>query len=479
MTANLPNVIHNTKFIFFEKLFTTAVQFIVGLYIIRYLGPKDLGVLSYVLAFVGLFLIFVNLGVDTILVREIAKEREDINSFYSTGFWLKAASSLLCMAAVNIISYSLGVDGVTRLFVFIVSFTLFFETYRYFTIFFEAKLLMRSVSLVSMLLILQSGVIKVVFILMGKPLSWFVGLVLWDYFLAFIGFMFLASRYGFPVISLDFDWGKAKYLISESWPLLLTGVFITIYHRIDQIMLFQMTSEKEVGLYSSAVRLTEVWYMVPIIVMTSLYPLFSRLKKESQEFIIMYKVAFRVMSYIAMPLALYVSFYSKAIVVNFLGKDYENSSPLLAVLIWSVFFAYWGVVNYRLLNATGFQKLDFILSFPGAVVNVVGNFLLIPTYGALGAAFATILAYGTGTVIGLFLRETRRYSTAMWSSAIAPALLLIVPILLIQHFVTHWLIAAGIFSTATAFIYLLYFKLTQADELIIIKEAIKGFGINL
>ena len=97
----------NTSWLFAEKILRMVVGFFVGVWVARYLGPEKYGLLSYVGAFVGLFLPLGKLGLDGIISREIAKNECDIDELISTAFFLKFLGSLLIIFLTSIYMYFL------------------------------------------------------------------------------------------------------------------------------------------------------------------------------------------------------------------------------------------------------------------------------------------------------------------------------------------------------------------------------------
>jgi O-antigen/teichoic acid export membrane protein len=206
-----------------------------------------------------------------------------------------------------------------------------------------------------------------------------------------------------------FDLGTAKSMLRSAWPLILSGIAISLYMRIDQIMIKEMLSEREVGLYSVAVRLSEAWYFVPVIVATSLFPAILNAKKISQDlYNIRLKRIYSIMIYSAIGVALPVSFLSERIVVTLFGIHYQDAGLVLSIHIWAGIFVAMGVVNGSWFLSENLQKIATINTLIGAFVNVVLNYFLIPIYGIPGVAFATFFSYGVAAYLALFIHEKTR-----------------------------------------------------------------------
>jgi O-antigen/teichoic acid export membrane protein len=194
-----------------------------------------------------------------------------------------------------------------------------------------------------------------------------------------------------------------------------------IYSRIDQIMLFKMKGAKAVGYYAAAVKLTEIFNIIPVAFMTSIFLLFSKYFVTSQEKLEKtYKLSFKYLSTAIMPIAVGISILSEPIIRLIYGEQFLGSSLALRILIWSEVFVFLGSVHISILISVGLQKLDFIFTSSGAIVNIILNLLLIPHYGIVGASIATVISYGLGVPLSCALKKTRSYGKALANSTLKP-----------------------------------------------------------
>ncbi|MDR3491374.1 MAG: flippase, partial [Gammaproteobacteria bacterium] len=218
-----------------------------------------------------------------------------------------------------------------------------------------------------------------------------------------------------------FDLDTAKMMLRNSWPLILSGIAISLYMRIDQIMIKEMLDEKAVGLYSSAVRLSEAWYFVPVIVTSSLFPAIVNAKKISED---LYNKRLQrlylIMIYTAVGIALPVTLMAKTIVVTLYGIHYQDAGLVLSIHIWAGVFVGLGVANGPWFLSENLQKLATINTLMGAAVNVVLNYFFIPIYGIEGVAFATFISYGVAAYLALFMHKKTRVQFYKITSALLP-----------------------------------------------------------
>ena len=206
-----------------------------------------------------------------------------------------------------------------------------------------------------------------------------------------------------------FDSVTAKQMLRNSWPLIFSGLVVMIYMRIDQIMIKEMLGEREVGLYSAAVRISEMWYFIPVIITNSIFPSIVNAKNVSEE---LYKIRlqrlYTLMVWAAIAIALPMTFVSEWLVTLLYGEAYREAGPVLMIHIWTGVFVSLGVASGAWLINQNLQLFAFYRTFIGAVINVILNLFLIPIYGMIGAAIATVIAQVMAALVfDVFTNKTR------------------------------------------------------------------------
>ena len=203
----------------------------------------------------------------------------------------------------------------------------------------------------------------------------------------------------------------AKSLLNESWPLILSTLSVVIYMRIDQVMLGQIIGVKDVGLYSSATRISEVWYFIPTALVSSLAPTIYAAKKNSSTTIYLGQTErlLSLLSLIAIVIAIPMSFFSGALVNRLFGNDFIGAGQILAIHIWAALFVFMGAGSSPWFIAEGLTSVIFRRTVIGAIINIFLNFWLIPAYGGVGAAIATVVSQAYATFLGnVFSGDTRQ-----------------------------------------------------------------------
>lgn len=394
---------------FGEQVLRIVAGLFVGIYVARYLGPEQFGVYSYALAFVALFGAIASLGLGGIVVRDLVNHPQERDVYLGTAFWLKLIGALLTLGLLAIAVQFTGNDATTNLYIFIIASGLIFQSFDVVDFHFQSKVLSKYVSIAKLIQLALSSMLKLYFIFTQADLFWFVMVSLIDQISLAISLTFAYWRQKIGSFFGHFNLGTAKAMLRNAWPLILSGIAVSLYMRIDQIMIKEMLGEREVGLYSAAVRLSEAWYFVPVIIATSLFPAIVNAKKISQE---LYNKRlqrlYTIMIYSAVGVALPVTFMAESIVVTLYGIHYQNAGLVLSIHIWAGIFVGLGVVNGSWFLAENLQIIATRNTLIGAAVNVVLNYILIPVYGVTGAAIATFMSYGVAAYLALLINVKTR-----------------------------------------------------------------------
>jgi O-antigen/teichoic acid export membrane protein len=184
---------------------------------------------------------------------------------------------------------------------------------------------------------------------------------------------------------------------------------IAIYMKIDQVMIKEMMDNEAVGQYAAAVRISEAWYFIPMVISSSLFPAIISAKKQSEE--LYYKRLqhlYDFMVWTSVAIALPMTFLSNWVVRFLYGSQYDPAGNVLMIHIWAGLFVSLGVASGKWFLTENFQMLAFWRTFYGMIINVVLNFTLIPQYGIQGAAIATLISQAVAAYVSdLFNHKTK------------------------------------------------------------------------
>jgi O-antigen/teichoic acid export membrane protein len=384
----------NTGWMFFGQMFSLLISFFIGAWIARYLGPQNFGVLSFSMSFVGLFSFIASLGLDGILSRELVKFPEKENELMGTAMGLKliggSAAFLLSVSAAFIFEH----DPFIRLLIILFSFTFILQAISVITTFFQANVWAKKIIKVQLIAMAVSSILKILAIIFGLGVFWIMLIYILDGVWGGWGLILTYRKNGLKIREWRFNWNLALGILADAWPLMLSGAAASIYMKIDQVMIGKMLGETKVGLYAAAVKISEIWYFIPVIICTSLFPAIINAKKSDKT---SYKKRLHdlywLMFFLATALAVPISILANPIVALIFGQRYLPAAGALQIHIWAGIGVFWGLALSQYLISENRTVVNLVLTLSSAVLNIILNLFLIRSWGINGAAMATLISY--------------------------------------------------------------------------------------
>jgi len=407
----------NTSWLFFERVIGMAVSLSVGVYVARYLGPANFGLMSYAGSFVGLFVGIATLGLDNIVVRELVKDEKKRDELLGTAFILKFIASIFVLIIVFTAVRFTSNDNFTNLLIYIVVIGTIFQSFNVINFYFQAKVLSKYKVYVQIFSSIICAVVKLLLIYFNMSLIYFVIVSLLQNMILASGLIVMYRKQKLNLSNWRMNFNLAKRLLSDSWPLILSGIAISIYMKIDQVMIKNMLDAKAVGNYAVAVRLSEIWYFIPMAITSSVFPAIINAKKISEKlYYERLQKLYDLMVWLSIGIALPIMLLSNNIIELLFGIQYQEAAGVLRIYVWATVFVFLGVASSQYLLAENYTKISFFRTSIGAVINIVLNIFLIPKYGIKGAAIATVLSQFAVAFTIIVIPKTHKNSLLMLNS---------------------------------------------------------------
>jgi O-antigen/teichoic acid export membrane protein len=391
---NLIQVLTNTGWIVSDKVLRMVVGLFVGVWTARHLGPADYGLLSYVMAIVALFSAISSMGLNSVVVRDLISAPDSANSTLGTAFALQTVGGVVALAlAAGAVITLRPDDDVAKLMVVILGMSLVFGSVNVVRLWFESKVLSKYVVWAENGVFLVVVVMKVSLLLTDSPLMYFVWVIFVENMLASIALLLLYSSRCGRLRAWTLNVERAACMIKEGAPLLLSGIAVMIYMRTDQVMLEYFFGEEAVGIYTAAIRISEAWYFIPAAIVGSVFPsIIASRSSDRDMYLRRLQKLYDVMVVLGVCVALPMTILGNWLMVTLYGAAYSQSGAVLAIHAWAGVFAFLGVASGRWYVLEGLQYMALKRTLIGAFVNVLMNLVLIPAYGVVGAAIATVMA---------------------------------------------------------------------------------------
>jgi O-antigen/teichoic acid export membrane protein len=407
----------NTGWLMFGRILSMIVGFVVT----RFLGPISFGDLSFADAFTAIAAAIGALGLDTFVIREIINDPTKKDEILGTSLLLRLTVNLL-LIPVSIGLYLLfhhlsdrPGEPLTYV-VALLSFAAFFKSFNVIDSYFQSQVQSKYVVQVQNICVIASAVFKIILVYLNVPVIWFAWALVFDGFILAFGLTIRYHSKGFSIFKWHFKKERAKSLLKQSAPLILSAVMVSIYMKIDQVML-KSEGSAAVGIYSAVAKISEAWYFIPVAIVTSVFPaLIHARKTDHARYIKRLQNLYDLLVAISLPVALIITFSSNIIIDIIYDNRFVGAENMLPIHIWSGVFVFLGSASSQFLLAEGFTKISFYRTAVGAIINILLNLWLIPLYAGVGASIATLIACASSAFYILLIPKTRQQGIMMLKS---------------------------------------------------------------
>ncbi|KKG56894.1 flippase [Methanosarcina mazei] len=398
--STINNITKNAFFLLLAQIINLSLGFIYFIYMARYLGSAEFGIISFSIAFCGIFGIFIDFGLSKLMTREISRNKylapKYLGNILIIMLLIGITNLLLIIFIINILDYSWN----KALTVCVMYLAMFSGTYtNIFNSMFQSFQRMEYQAI--------GGILNSIFMFVGVFIAIynkcttveFAGIYVIANIIQLSFSVFMCnSRFIVPKVEIDFNfWAK---VVKEAFPFGLSFVFITIYYWVDSVMLSFLQNDEAVGLYNVPYRLIKVLLIIPAVSNIILFPLMSQYYVTSKEYLnqIVQKY-FRFMGAIGIPIGVGTTLLADKIILTIFGNQYIDSIISLKILVWSSVFIFLSDPLARLLESSNKQSIVARITFICMVENIILNLIAIPKYSYVGASATTLITELTALLL--------------------------------------------------------------------------------
>ncbi len=406
--GGLKKYFDNTGWMFLGRIVTFVVSFFTIAFVARYLGPENLGKLSYAQSFIAIISMLASLGIDQIVYRDLVAHPEREGEILGTAVAVKFFFGTLTFLTAVTISLFVSDELLITWLVAILALSFILQPFGVIGHVFNARVLSRYPTYIALGLAFTLPACKLLVIYFDRGVMYLAATITAEALLLSAAYLVL-YRYVLrqSLQSWSVSFATARSLVRDSWPIMFIGVSGFLYGRIDQIMLQHFFDSTAVGLYDVAVRLTEPLGFVPGVIIGSLFPAVVTAKQSDP---VEYKKRLRSLTGLCLGisslLALMVFIAAPYIVALIYGNDFAVSATILRIYVWSNVGTVAIALMLNYFIAENRIYLQLLFSVFGAVLNIILNSFLIPLLGITGAAYATLIT--VTFIVGLFLAIRHR-----------------------------------------------------------------------
>lgn len=407
--------VQNAAYLIAGRVLQMAFGFIVTLLTARFLGPSDYGLINYATAYTAFFTAICTLGINNVLVKEFIDHPGEEGRIIGTSLGLRAASSLLSFVVILSISCILDAgEPITILVVLLASLGMIFQIAETFNYWFQSRLESKITAGATLGAYLLSSAYKLFLLITGGGVQLFALATSLDYLClgAILYGQYRKHRGG----KLHFSWAYGKLLLEKSHPFILSGMMIAVYGHTDKLMLKQMIGDAEIGYYATAVTLCRMWCFILSAIIESLQPSILEANRNGNALLFRKRnlLLYAIVFHVSMMASAGITIFAKPIVTILYGASYLPAAKILRIATWYTAFSYLGVARTAWIVSRNKQKYLFRVYAASAAANVLFNLILIPRWGASGAAMASLVAQVfTTLVVPFFIRDIRENSLLM------------------------------------------------------------------
>lgn len=411
------SVFKNASWIIACKIVQSILSFIIGLITARYLGPSNYGIISYVASIVSFAMPIMQLGFNNTLVKEFIKCPDSEGKILGTSLVLNIISSIFCIiGSVSFVALVNDGKKETILVCVLYSLTLLFHATEMTQYWFQSKLLSKYPSIAALCAYVVVSAYKIFLLVTQKNVVWFAFSQVLDFALISVMQLLIYKKLGGQ--KLTFNWKLGKEMLSRSKYYIIPSFMVMIFHHTDRIMINLMMSETETGFYSAAITCIGISGFVFAAITDSARPIILEAKNHNLE---LYEKRiiqlYSIITFLSLAQSIGMTLLAKPLVFLLYGTEYSKTAEILMVAVWYITFGHYGTVRNIWILAEGKQKYLTGINVAGALANVALNLCMIPLWGAVGAAVASVITqFFTNVIIGFMWKPIRKNNYLMMKS---------------------------------------------------------------
>lgn len=417
MSLSNTKVLKNASWIIVCKAAQALIALVITTISARYLGPSNYGLLHYAISVVSFAVPVAQLGLRNVLVEEIVSHPEREGESLGTTLGMSVVSSLFCVAGCLVfVSVVNTGERDTLIVCALYGVSLIFQMTEMIQCWYQAKLLSKYTSIVSLISYIIVAAYKIFLLVRQKSIYWFAVSYAFDYFLISAILLLLYGKLGKQKLSFSLSLGRVLFHRSRYY--IVSSMMVTVFSQTDRIMIKMMVGNAENGYYATACTCAGLTAFIFTAIIDSMRPMIFESKKLSRkEFERNISRLYSVVIYLALLQSVVLTLLSGPVVRLLYGQAYTPAIPLLRIITWYSAFSYMGSVRNIWMLAEEKQRYLWMINLTGAVMNVIGNLLLIPAGGAAGAAISSVLTqFFTNFLLCLIFRPIRPTAKLIWAS---------------------------------------------------------------
>ena len=415
----LSRILSNIGWLLIDNVFRLGIGLAMTILLARYLAPDQFGLFNYALAVIALISPVARLGVDNMVLCDLVKTPSDCDIILGTTFGLRIVSATFVSALSISLLALLGLaEFQVLMMIGILSLGVILRSFETVVFWFQSQIQSKNIVYIRNLALSLSAILQIMLVRKQAPLFAFTGVLLSEAIFLTVGLIIVYQLYGPGFSRWRFRADRAKLLLRRGWPLILSSLAITIYMKVDQIMLGNILGGEAVGVYSAATRVSEAFYFLPTVLVSSITPVLVEVRERNTSLYHLHlQRLFSLMIAMGIAVAVIVTLTAAPLIHGLFSSDYAAAVSILVIHIWASPFVFLGVAQGPWDVNEDLQQLALARFGMGSIMNIILNLLLIPIYGPIGATVATVVSYIAINYLANFIHPKTRVISRLQSKA--------------------------------------------------------------
>jgi O-antigen/teichoic acid export membrane protein len=418
---HMNKIAKNFGVLFSSHIVSKSIGFFSLVFTARHLGVENFGILSFAIAFTGIWGVFFTMGLAPLVTREVSRNKGSASQYLGNVITVKLILIVIVSSILFLVVRLFGYSETKREIIYIITLSVIFNSFwEIFNSIFQAyeKMEYQSFAQVLSSILMLSGVLTAI------RLNWnVVGFAFLYFFvnLSVLAYSFFICRKKFTGFSIEIDWDFVKRVFRMALPFAASAIILTFFFRIDVTMLSSMHGDRAVGYYSSAWRIVEIFTAIPSLYATAILPVMSVYYVSSIESLKnLYQKSFRFLFVAVLFIQISIIIFADYLISLTYGQDFIQSVKVLQILVWTLSFVFFNHLLGILIVAINKQKVTVFLSLLCLVLNILLNFFFIPRYSYIGAGLSTVITQALFFVFLFAFLSKNRFTIPLLQSFIKP-----------------------------------------------------------
>ena len=384
---------NNVQWFTLARFISLALSFLTTILIARLFGPEQFGILNYVISIIGLFSILSNFGISATLYKELTLKKEKREEIFGSALTLNYITATTTFIIVLISLFFIRESFYVKSLIVLLSLTFLTQPMNLLSFDFLKDREGKYVAITQIITLIVSSFLKILITYLYSSVTFFILILVAENLISGAIYIYQIKKIKFRNLSFKIQNEQIKYIFYSSLPLILYSAFSEIYSRIDQIMLRSYVDITTVGIYSASVKVAEMWYLVPNILLGALFPALANVKNDRNEYNKRYNILLIALVISSILISCFIFLFKEGIINLIYGNEFSSAANILGVYIFSIVGFFISSLIYQDLFLNKNKWAITIIPFLTALINILLNLILIPAKGAVGAALATTVSY--------------------------------------------------------------------------------------